>query len=100
MPTAAPTRAKLKVINAISARSRRPTTVDTSMLSSSWRACAADSTGVLPRLTECFGHRGGGIDRENLADDEPVEQHPDRGEMLLDGRLFELARHRLGVGPD
>ena len=45
-------------------------------------------------------HRVGGIDRENLPDDEIIEQHPDRGEMLLDGRLFELARHRLDIGPD
>ena len=26
------------------------------------------------------------INRENLADDEPVEQHADRGQMLLNGR--------------
>jgi hypothetical protein len=45
--------------------------------------CAADSTGVLPRLTECFGPRTA-----------------DRGEMLLDGRLLELARHRLDIGLD
>jgi hypothetical protein len=31
-------------------------------------------------------HRMRRIDRENLADDEPVEQHADRGQMLLDGR--------------
>jgi hypothetical protein len=39
---------------AISARSRRPTTVETSMLSSSSRACSAVSTVVLPVLTTCF----------------------------------------------
>jgi hypothetical protein len=44
--------------------------------------------------------RVGGIDGEDLPDDEIVEQHSDRGEMLLDGRLFELARHRLDIGPD
>jgi hypothetical protein len=37
---------------------------------------------------------------ENLPDDEIIEQHADRGEMLLDGRLFEFARHRLDPGPD
>jgi hypothetical protein len=38
MATTAPTRAKAKVITEISARSRKPTTVDVSMLSSSSRA--------------------------------------------------------------
>ena len=42
-------------------------------------------------------HRVGGIDREDLADDEPVEQHADRGEVLLDGRLLELAADRLRI---
>ena len=36
---AALTRAKLKAITAISARSRRPMIVEISMLSSNWRAC-------------------------------------------------------------
>jgi hypothetical protein len=55
-------------------------------------------------LTTCFG-------REHLADDEPVEQHADRGQMLLDGRLRGVAlldgaiarvRHlqRLQIGGD
>jgi hypothetical protein len=57
MATTAPMRAKAKVITAISARSRRPTSVDTSMLSSSSRACSAVSTVVLLRLIECFGPR-------------------------------------------
>jgi hypothetical protein len=39
MATTAPMRAKAKVITEISARSRSPTTVDVSMLSSSSRAC-------------------------------------------------------------
>jgi hypothetical protein len=38
MPTDAPMRAKANVITEIGARSRRPTTVDVSMLSSSSRA--------------------------------------------------------------
>jgi len=36
-------------------------------------------------------HRGGRIRAgENLADDQPLEHHADRREMLLDGRLFEV----------
>ena len=31
-------------------------------------------------------HRMRRVDGENLADDQPVEQHADRGQMLLDGR--------------
>jgi hypothetical protein len=42
-------------MTAISARSRNPTTVETSMLSRSWRVCSAVSTGVLPRFTTCLG---------------------------------------------
>jgi hypothetical protein len=44
-------------MTAISARSRRPTTVEISMLSRSCRVCSAVSTGVLPRLTTCVGPR-------------------------------------------
>jgi hypothetical protein len=32
-------------------------------------------------------HRMGRIGGQDLADDEPVEQHADRGKVLLDGRL-------------
>ena len=42
----------------------------------------------------------GGIRGDHLADDKPVEQHPDRGEVLLDARLFETAAHRFDVGRD
>ena len=31
-------------------------------------------------------HRGGRILADDLADDQPVEQHADRREVLLDGR--------------
>ena len=41
----------------ISARSRRPTTVDVSMLSSSARASDGSSTGVCPDVTTCRGPR-------------------------------------------
>ena len=39
-------------------------------------------------------HRGRRIHREDLADDEPVAEHADGGQVLLDGR------DRPGVGPD
>ena len=42
-------------------------------------------------MTTCFGRRVRG---EDLADDEPVAEHTDRGQVLLDGR------GRAGVGPD
>ncbi len=41
----------------ISARSRRPDGVDTSMLSSSARASVGSSTGVCPDVTTCRGPR-------------------------------------------
>jgi len=44
-------------MRAISARSRRPAGVVTSMPSSSWRASAGSSTGVLPTRTLCTGQR-------------------------------------------
>jgi hypothetical protein len=31
------------------------------------------------------------VDGEDLADDQPVEQHADRGQVLLDGRLGRCA---------
>jgi hypothetical protein len=45
MATTAPMRAKAKVMTLISARSRSPTTVEISMLSSSVRAWSASSRG-------------------------------------------------------
>jgi hypothetical protein len=41
-----------------------------------------------------------GIDRNDLADDEPVEQHPDRSEVLLDRRLLKILAERPDVGRD
>ena len=62
------------------------------MLSSSSRACSPVSTGVLPRLTSASGRAPRARDwSRDLAGDEPVEQHADRGEVLLDGRLLEFA---------
>ena len=45
-------------------------------------------------------HRGGRVDRHDLAGDQPVEQVADRGEPLLDARRGELARAGLDPGGD
>ena len=66
------------------------------------RASAGSSTGVLPRFTLCDGPRtdDGRIHRHDLARHKPVEQMPDRGEALLDGRRGSLAAKLLDVGGD
>ena len=66
------------------------------MLPRSFLASAGERTGVEPLVTTCFGPRtaAGGVHRENLADDEPVAEHADRGQVLLDGR------DRSRVSPD
>ena len=44
-------------------------------------------------------HGGGRIGAgKNLADDQPVEQNADRGEVLLDGRCAVAATENLYVG--
>ena len=45
-------------------------------------------------------HRGGRIDRHDLAGHQPIEQVADRGELLLDGRRRHLAGLRLDPGRD
>ena len=67
-----------------------------SIQSRSFLASAGERTGVDPFVTTCFGapHGRRGIHREDLADDEPVAEHADRGQVLLDGR------DRSMVGPD
>ena len=46
-------------------------------------------------------HRGGGIGAgENLADDQPVEQHADRRQVLLDSRGSVTAAENLDIGRD
>ena len=67
-----------------------------SIVSRSVLAFAGERTGVAPFVTTCFGPRtaAAGVHRENLADDGPVTEHADRGEVLLDGR------GRPGMGPD
>jgi hypothetical protein len=42
----------------------------------------------------------GRIGGDDLAGDEPVEQHADGGEVLLDRRLFEILAERLDIGGD
>ncbi len=43
---------------------------------------------------------GGGIERQHAAGGEPVEQHPDRGKVLLDGGSSVPAAQILDVGGD
>ena len=76
----------------ISARSRSPTRVEVSMLSSSARASSAvEHRRLAASCTTCFGPRTAcaGLIGDDLAGDQPVEQHADRGQVLLDGRLGE-----------
>ena len=73
------------------------------MLSSSFFASSPSSTGGLAFLDDVLrpAHRGGRIGAgENLADDQPVEQHADRREVLLDGRRAVAAAENLDVGGD
>src|SRR5947199_9716327 len=91
----------------MSARSRNPTRAGSNfsclpsravfltigILSSSSRASSAVSTGVLPFFTTYLGPRTAwaGFDIEDVADHQPVEQHAERGQVLLDRRRRELA---------
>ena len=45
-------------------------------------------------------HRMSRIGRDDLAGDQPVEQHADGGEVLLDRRLLEILAKRLDIGRD
>ena len=45
-------------------------------------------------------HGVGRVDGDDLAGDQPVEQHPNGGQVLFDRRLFEVAAHGLDVGGD
>ena len=49
------------------------------------RVSAGVGTGVAPFVTTCFGPRTArrGVHREDLADDEPVTEHADSGQVLL-----------------
>jgi hypothetical protein len=44
-------------------------------------------------------HGMGWIGRDDLARHQPVEQHADRGEVLLDGRLLEAFPEATNIGP-
>jgi hypothetical protein len=58
--------------------------------------------GGLAALDDVLGaaHRGGGIAGEDSAGDQPIEQHADGGEVLLDGRLRHSLLERLYIGGD
>ena len=78
--------------------SRSPARAPVSIVSRSFLASAGERTGVAPLVTTCFGplHRGRGVHREDLVDDEPVAEHTDRGQVLLHGR--DRTRMRPDVG--
>ena len=121
MPRAALTRAKLKHMTAIRARSRRPIRwggrlssspslgsgpILIGMLSSNTRAWSAVSTGVLPFVTTCFGPRTelAGLNVEVAAAGQPVEAHADGRQVLLDGgggfdlgQVFDIGGDVLGL---
>ena len=86
----------------ISARSRRPVSVSGSMLSSRARASSVVSTGVLPFFTTYFGPRTAwaGIVVDDVAGHQPVEQHAQRGQVLLHRGRGELALQLLHEGGD
>jgi hypothetical protein len=42
----------------------------------------------------------GRVGGDDLAGDQPVEQHSDGGEVLLDRRLFKILAERLDIGGD
>ena len=44
--------------------------------------------------------RARGVEGQDLADDEPVEEHPECREVLFDGRGRQLPRELLDVGRD
>jgi hypothetical protein len=85
----------------ISARSRRPTTVEISMLSSKRRAFGVQHRGLAGFHDVLWpAHVVRRVGGDDLAHDQPVEQHADRGEVWLDRWFFEAALHRFNVGRD
>ena len=71
------------------------------LLSRNWRASSSVSTGVKPLDDVLRPPRSmGRIDGDDPAGDEPVEQHAKGGEVLLDGRLFEISSQRLDICGD
>ena len=102
MCKAAEIRAKLYIRSAISARSRRPTTVEVSMLASSCLGFVAVEHRGLALFHDVLraAHGGGRVLADHLADDEEVEQHADRREVLLHRRGFVGFGQHLDVGRD
>jgi hypothetical protein len=80
----------------INARSRNPTSVLVSMLSSSRCASSGGKTGVLPFFTSWCGTAYGRsrIDWRHLADDKPIEKVTDRGKPRLDRWVGEAALYK------
>ena len=86
----------------IKARSRSPTGVVTSMLSSKRARLCRIEHGRLAALHAVRrpAHGSGRIHRHDLARHQPVEQVTDRGEALFDGRRGSLTAELLDVGRD
>jgi hypothetical protein len=84
-------RAKAKVITAISARRRPDQDGRVDAVEQLARLFVGQHRG-LAGLDDVLGtaHRMRRIDRDDLAGDQPVEQHADRGEVLLDRRLLKF----------
>ena len=93
MASAAEIRAKLYVMVAIKARSRRPPTVSTGMDRRKRRHSAAGKNRRRPAANSVLrtAHGGGRRRRYHLADGQPVEEPPDPGQLLLDRRARRLA---------
>ena len=68
------------------------------MQSRSFLASAGERTGVEPLVTTCFGHRTAAAEfaGRTWLTTEPVAEHADRGQVLLDGR--DRSRVRPDVG--
>lgn len=85
-------------MGAISARSRSPMIESTSIASSSVRASSAASTGIFLGRMLRTAHRSRRIHPDDLADDQPVKQHPQRCQAQLYRRSCELRFEPLDVG--
>ena len=72
------------------------------MLSSSCARLFAGQHRGLAGLDDVLGaaHRMRRIGRDDLAGDQPVEQHADGGQVLLDRRLLKILAERLDIGGD
>jgi len=76
-------RAKVKTRRPIAPGHGKPPTVPVSMLSRSWRASSAPSTGVLPVRTTYLGPRRRRRIYSDTGNHQPVEHHADGREPLL-----------------